>query len=120
MIFITTDTWQKSGVEVVIFNDIKWLNKKHIEEQLQHFNLTMITTKYPEYLQKSDKHSCRIFLREDFAIQINMDCRATPAVKFRSRLGFKKYDPIMTQEQSILTNLDSYFKTEDKLFNTVL
>ena len=27
-----------------------------------------------------------------------------------------KHDPIMTQEQSVLTKLDIYFKTEDKLF----
>ena len=30
-----------------------------------------------------------------------MDCRATPAVDFTSRLGFNQYDLIMTQEQSI-------------------
>ena len=45
-----------------------------------------------------------------------MDCRTTPAVEFRKRLGFKQHDPIMTQEQSILTKLGTYFKTEDELF----
>ena len=31
-----------------------------------------------------------------------MDCRTTPAVNFRTKLGFSQHDPIMTQEQSIL------------------
>ena len=45
-----------------------------------------------------------------------MDCRATPAVEFKKRLGFKQCNVIMTQEQSILTKTDTCFKTEDKLF----
>ena len=32
MVFIATDTWQKNGVEVIIADEIKWLNEKHIEE----------------------------------------------------------------------------------------
>ena len=43
-----------------------------------------------------------------------MDCRTTPAVEFKRRLGFKQYDPLMTQEQSVLTKLDTYVETEDK------
>ena len=45
-----------------------------------------------------------------------MDCRTTPAVDFKRRLGFKQRDSIMTQEQSVLTKLDTFFKTEGKLF----
>ena len=45
-----------------------------------------------------------------------MDCRTTTAVDFRKRLGFSQHDPIMTQEQSVLTKLDTYFKAIDKLF----
>ena len=121
MIFITIDTWQKM-VEVVVSNETKWLNEKHIETKLGHSNLAVITLKYPEdlrkerhELQKCDGQPCRKFIREDFAIQ-TMDCRAVAAVAFRSKLGFKQHDPIMTQEQSILKNIDTYFKTEDKLF----
>ena len=43
-----------------------------------------------------------------------MDCRTTTSINFKNRLGFKQQDPIMTQEQSILTNLDTFFRTEDK------
>ena len=123
ILFITTDTWQKNGVEVIIYDEKRWLNEKHIEKQLEHSNLREITSKYPEYLrkqryelQKCDKQPCRRFLREDFEIQIIMDCRTTPAVKFKSRLGFNQHDPIMIQEQSVLTKIDTCFKTEDKLF----
>ena len=28
----------KNGVEVIIFNGIKWLDEKHIEDQLKHSN----------------------------------------------------------------------------------
>ena len=45
-----------------------------------------------------------------------MDCIATPAVDFSKILGLKMQDPIMTQEQSVLTKLDTYFKTEDKFY----
>ena len=45
-----------------------------------------------------------------------MYCRTVQAVKFRKELGFNQHDPIMTQEQSVLTKLDTYFKTEEKIF----
>ena len=43
--------------------------------------------------------SCRKFLEEDTAKRIIMDCRTTPAVNFKTRLGFNQHDPIITQEQ---------------------
>ena len=36
MIDITKETWDKSGVEVIMFNGIKLLNENHIEEELNH------------------------------------------------------------------------------------
>ena len=110
-------------VEVMIVDDINWLNEKHIETQLDYSNLREVTSKYPLYLRKQSqelqecvKQPCRRFLKENFAVQIIMDCRTIPAVKFRNRLGFNQHDPIMTQEQLMLTKLDKYFKTENKLF----
>ena len=82
MVFTTADTRQKNGVEVITFDNKKWLNKTHIKEQLEHSNLREITSKYPEHLgkrrselQECNKQPCRIFLREYFAIQIIMDCK---------------------------------------------
>ena len=38
-----------------------------------------------------------------------MDCRTTSAVKFRTWLGFNPHDPIMNQEQSILSKIVTVF-----------
>ena len=105
MNFITADTRQINSVEVINFGDKKWLNGKHIEEQLGHSALRNITLQYLLYLgkqrqelQNCDKQPCRRFLREDFAVQIIMDCRTIIAVNFKTRLGFKQHDPMMTKE----------------------
>ena len=42
-----------------------------------------------------------------------MDCRTTPAVRFRTKLGFSQHDPIMTQEQSILSKIVTLFSAEE-------
>ena len=46
MIDISRKTWEQNGVEVIVFEGKKWLNEKHIEEQLGHANLPAITKKY--------------------------------------------------------------------------
>ena len=120
MVFITKETWRSNGVEVIVFNGKKWLNGKHIEEQLEHSNLREVTSKCPldlrkqrQELQKCDKQSCRRFVRGDFAVQIIIDCRTTHAVNFKSRLGFNQYDPVMTQEQSILSKTKTIFSDQE-------
>ena len=45
-----------------------------------------------------------------------MDCRTTPAVDFKTKLGFNQHDPIMTQEQSILSKIVTLFATEEIMF----
>ena len=42
-----------------------------------------------------------------------MDCRTTPAVNVRTKLGFRHHDPLMTQEQSVLTKIMTLFATEE-------
>ena len=37
----------KNGVEVIVFNGIKWMNEKNIEEELGHANLAAITSRHP-------------------------------------------------------------------------
>ena len=37
----------------------------------------------------------------------DMDCRTTLANKFRTRLGFKQNDVILTKEQSVVTKTTS-------------
>ena len=49
---IIKKTWRKDGVEVIVFNSKKWLNEKHVEEQLKHSNLVAITNRYDLELTK--------------------------------------------------------------------
>ena len=90
-----------------------------------HANVTMTTAKYSgddrrkkrqELQDCSKSQPTRIFIREDLGIQVIMDCRTVQAVNFRKELGFNQQDPIMTQEQSVLTKSDTYFKTQEKIF----
>ena len=50
-----------------------------------------------------------------------MDCRTTPAHKFRTRLGFKQYDVILTKVQLPLTIISSSegenMQTQYNVFN---
>ena len=41
-----------------------------------------------------------------------MDCRTTPAVNFKTKLGFNQHDPIMAQEESILSKIVTLFPAE--------
>ena len=66
-----------------------------------------ITTKYNsnhrkhryELVEEPKKQVNRIFIDKKLAIKVIMDCRTTMANKFRTRLGFKQYDIILTKEQ---------------------
>ena len=47
---------------------------------------------------------------------MQLDCRTTPALNFKTRPRFNHHDPIMTQEQSILTKIRSVFPNETIIF----
>ena len=69
MVEISKKLWQKNGVEIIIFNGKKWLNEKHVEEQLDHANLPAVTNQYfPELKNKDKKYKITtiISLVEDF------------------------------------------------------
>ena len=120
MVNISRKTWKKNEVEVIVF-DGKWLNEKNIQEQLKHSNLPAFTNQYSPELKKQRQEiqdcgshqPCRRFLEEDFAIQIIMDCRTTPAVRYSAKSGFSQHDPIMTKEQSILSKIVTLFAAEE-------
>ena len=42
-----------------------------------------------------------------------MDCRTTAAHKFRTRLGFKQFDLVLTKEQTRLSKIKSSFEGEN-------
>ena len=45
-----------------------------------------------------------------------MNCRTTSAVDFKTRLGFSQHDPIITQEQSILSKIVTLFVAKEIIF----
>ena len=61
---------------------------------------------------KSKKQYNRNFKDEKLVVKVIMDCRTTSAHKFRTRLGFKHYDVILTKEQLVLTKIISSFEGE--------
>ena len=95
MVDISRETHQKNDIEKIVDNDgILWFDEKHIEEGLGHKNLREITIKYHsdhrkhryELVEEPKKQCNRIFIDEKLAIKEIMDCRKTPAHKFRTRL----------------------------------
>ena len=115
MIKITKETLERNGVEAIVFNGKKWLNETNMKDQLKHSNLAAVTLQYPPRYRKQRQEfmPCRIFLKERLAMQIIMDCRTTPAVNFRTKLGFRHHDTVMTQEQSVPTKIMTVFAAEE-------
>ena len=83
---------------------------------MEYSNLREITSKYQQELQNCTNQPCRRFLKESFVKQIIMDCRTTPAVHFKTRLGFNQHDSRMTLEQSILIKIKTIFSAEEIIF----
>ena len=80
------------------------LNEKHIEDGLDY--------RY-ELIEESKKQCNRIFTNKRLAIKVNMDCRTTSTHKFRTILGFKQCNVILTKEQSVLTKIMISFEGEN-------
>ena len=88
MVFIMENTWKNNGIEVIIVNNIKWLNEKHLENNLGHSNLSTLTLKYADCFKKqrfelidTKYQPCRRFIREDLAIQLIMDTRTIQSIE---------------------------------------
>ena len=112
---------EKNSVEVIVFNRKMCLNKTNIKDQIKHSKLAVVTLPYSSEVRKQRQElqdcgnyqPCGRVVEEDFAMQIIMDCRTTPAVNFKTKLGFNQHDPIMTQEQSILSKMATLFAAEE-------
>ena len=57
MFSIATKTWQDNGLEVIISDDIKWLNEWNVQKQLGHSNFSSDNSKIPK---RSKKRKTRI------------------------------------------------------------
>ena len=62
-----------------------WVNKKHLEEELDHKNLQEITTRYHsnhrrhkyELVDEPKKQPDRIFTSKKLIVKVILDCRTT-------------------------------------------
>ena len=61
----------------------------------------------------NQKQANRIFIHKEFAVKVIMDCRTTASHKFRTRLGFKQCDVILTKKQSVTTKMKRSFEAEN-------
>ena len=119
---ISRKTYERNVTETVVDNyGILWLNEKNIEEGLDYKKLREITKRYNsnhrkhkyELVEEPKKQVNRIFIDQNLTIKVILDCRTTSAQKFKTRLGFKQYDVILTKEESVLTKIISSFKGEN-------
>ena len=112
---ISRKNYEINGIETIGNDRVLRLNEKHIEEELDHKNLRVTTLKCLlnhrkhryELIDEPKKQFYIIFIDGKLAIEEDMDCRTTLANKFRTRLGFKQNDVILTKEQSVVTKTTS-------------
>ena len=121
MFNITKETWGNNGIEVIVDSvNTLWLNEKHIEEQLGHKNVPVITNKYDkiykkrrcDLVNKPIKQLDRRFLHTDLALKIIMDCRADKSRSLKKK-GVKLYDVINTKEQTMINSIKDPFEGEN-------
>ena len=122
MVNIIKETLENNDVEVIADSvNALWLNEKNIEKKIGHKHLPVVTNKYDKIYKKSRfelvdkpiKQPNRIFLHNDLALKIIMDCRTDKSCSFKKNLGFKLHDLINTKEQTIINSIKAAFEGEN-------
>ena len=110
MLTFSIKTWNKIGVEVIKYNDKKWINEKHLETAPGYKNLLGNKSQYYsdkfkkrryEIQDCEDFQPCRKFIAEELAIHLIIDIKTVKEAELKTILGFNQFDPIMTKQQSI-------------------
>ena len=97
MLTFSIKTCCKIGVDVIKYNDKKWINEKHLEAALGYKNLVVNKTQY--YSEKFKKRRCEIqdcedfqpcrkFIAEELAIHLIFDIKTVKAAGLKTILGF--------------------------------
>ena len=122
MVNITKEMYENNCIEVMTDNlNTLWLNEWHVEQQLGHKNLRVVTNKYNEEYRKrsyelideSIKQSHRRFIRSDLALKIIMDCRTDESCNLKRNIGFRLHDVINTKEQTVINSIKDAFEGEN-------
>ena len=61
-----------------------------------------------------------IYIYEELALKIIMDCRVPTTVEFRTKLGFNKYDIMINKEQWVLTKKKRNYLRKKKYCYNIL
>ena len=122
MVNITKETYGNNGIEAIVDNvGNLWLNEKHIEEELDHKNLPVVTNEYDpvykkhryELLNDPEKQLNRRFLRSNLALKMIMNCKTDESCNLKRNLGFNLHDVINTKGQTVLESITEAFQGED-------
>ena len=105
--------------EKTVFIQLQYM--KRIINQLKSYNMQVrlgiknmsdLTIKAIQSFQNTNDDFCNVnddltgtYIRENLALPIIIDCRTSAVVEFKSKLGFKQHDIIMTIEQSVIRKL---------------
>ena len=60
-----------------------------------------------------EKKPYRIFINEELAVKVIMNCTKTATHKFRTTLGFKQYHVILAEVQSLVAKIMTSFEGEN-------
>ena len=122
MVNITKEKYENNGIEVITdqFGQL-WLNERHVQQQLEHQNLRVVTNNYDKEHKKSRfeliddpiKQSCRRFIHKYLALKIIMDCRTYESCNLKRNLGFTLHDLINTKEQTVINSIKEAFVAEN-------
>ena len=122
MVNITKETCENNNIEVIIdeFDKLQ-LNEKHVEQQLRHKNLRVVTTKYNkeyrkcrnELIDEPTRQSHRRFIHIDLALKIIMNCRTDESCNLKKNLEFTSHNVINTKGQPVIHSKKDAFEGED-------
>ena len=133
MLTYSIKTWKNTiGVEVIKYNDKKWINENNSEIALACKNLgSNKTWYYSEKFKKrryeiqdcEDFQPCRKLIAEELAVHLKIDIKTEKAAELKTKLGFNQVDPIMSKEESMGLRLKKTFSgkeiIEDFLSQTI-
>ena len=119
MLTYSIKTWKYlAGVQVIKYNDKKWINEKNLERALGFKNLAGNKTRYysSKIRKRRDKiqdcedfQPCRKFTTEELAVNLIIDIKTVKATELKTRLGFNQADPVMSKQESIRLRLKKNF-----------
>ena len=115
---IDKNLWQDNGVETIEYKNYLWLNERNLGKSANYNEIRKLSIKYDnkcikqrkEFIKNCKKQCCRKFIREDLAVYLLLHINRVPSIiKFRSKLGFKNNELVLSKECSIIIKLINAF-----------